>query len=114
MDGFALYIAVLQRFQTNHPGDGAYGGFYVLRRREGDSKGLIKQKFCIRFFMPSPFVKRILLSLLTHLHIGTFARSLMTQHAKASVTVTGDSNLYKLRCIRARVEVESGVVYPQC
>ena len=76
----------------------------MLLRREGDSKGLIKQKFCIRFFMLSPFVKRILLSLFADLHIGTFAQSLMAQHAKASVTVTGDSNLYKLRCIRARVE----------
>ncbi len=31
----------------------------------------------------------------------------MAQHAKPSVTVTGDSNLHKLRCIRARVKAQS-------
>ena len=47
--------------------------------------------------MLSPFEKRILLFLFADLHIGTFAHSLMAQHTKPSVTVTGDSNLYKLR-----------------
>ncbi len=44
-----------------------------------------------------------------------YALSYVAQHAKPSVTVTGDSNLHKLWCIRARVRrsgfLAEGVVF---
>ncbi len=72
----------------------------------GDSKGLTKQNFCERLLLLSPsrtalrgfaFMRRV-----EHPLICTSAHLHMAQHAKPSATVTGDSSLHKLRCIRAR------------